>query len=237
MPTRSPACIGAWTCAVISDKTLPASARLNASAKPARPGQRLLALAKVLVFVAGLLPLARTAWIVVNGEAVNPIEFITRSTGTWTLVWLLTTLAITPLRRLTGWNVLQRFRRLLGLFAFFYATLHFTTYLWLDQFFDWHAIVKDIAKRPFITVGFTALLLMTPLAVTSTDGWLRRLKRNWGRLHRLVYPVAVLGVTHYWWLVKKDIRQPLIYAAVLAVLLGLRGYWRWRASIASTTPK
>lgn len=237
MPTRSPACIGEWTCAVISDKTLPASARLNASANLSRPGTRTLAAAKVLVFVACLLPLARTAWIVVNGEAVNPIEFITRSTGTWTLVWLLATLAITPLRRLTGWNLLQRFRRMLGLFAFCYATLHFTTYLWLDQFFDWHAIVKDIAKRPFITVGFTALLLMTPLAVTSTDGWLRRLKRNWGRLHRLVYAVAVLGVTHYWWLVKKDIRQPLIYAAVLAVLLGLRWYWRWRASIASTTPK
>ena len=216
---------------MISDKTLPASARLNASAKPARPGS--LGLAKALVFAACLLPLARTAWIVASGQAVNPIEFITRSTGTWTLVWLLATLSITPLRRLTGWNVLQRFRRLLGLFAFFYATLHFTTYLWLDQFFDWHAIVKDIAKRPFITAGFTALLLMTPLAVTSTDGWLRRLKRNWGRLHRLVYAVAVLGVTHYWWLVKKDIRQPLIYAAVLALLLGLRLYWRWHATRAA----
>ncbi|SMF02569.1 protein-methionine-sulfoxide reductase heme-binding subunit MsrQ [Pseudogulbenkiania subflava] len=213
---------------MISDKTLPASTLPSASANLARPASRPLALAKALVFIACLLPLARTAWIVVDGQAVNPIEFITRSTGTWTLVWLLATLAVTPLRRLTGWNVLQRFRRLLGLFAFCYAALHFTTYLWLDQFFDWHAIVKDIAKRPFITVGFAALLLMTPLAVTSTDGWLRRLKRNWGRLHRLVYAVAILGVTHYWWLVKKDIRQPLIYAAVLALLLGLRLYWRAR---------
>lgn len=228
MPSRLPACIGEWTCAVISDKTLPSPARARASANPARPASRPLGVAKALVFVACLLPLMRTAWIVLNGEAVNPIEFITRSTGTWTLVWLLATLAVTPLRRLAGWNVLQRFRRMLGLFAFFYAALHFTTYLWLDQFFDWHAIVKDIAKRPFITVGFAALLLMTPLAVTSTDGWLRRLKRNWGRLHRLVYAVAILGVTHYWWLVKKDIRQPLIYAAVLALLLGLRLYWRAR---------
>ncbi|WP_024304258.1 sulfite oxidase heme-binding subunit YedZ [Pseudogulbenkiania sp. MAI-1] len=220
---------------MISDKTLPASsARPAASAKPARAGQRTLGLAKALVFVACLLPLMRTAWIVASGEAVNPIEFITRSTGTWTLVWLLATLTVTPLRRLTGWNVLQRFRRLLGLFAFFYATLHFTTYLWLDQFFDWHAIAKDIAKRPFITVGFAALVLMTPLAITSTDGWLRRLKRNWGRLHRLVYPVAILGVTHYWWLVKKDIRQPLIYAAVLVLLLGLRLYWRWRTARMAT---
>jgi sulfoxide reductase heme-binding subunit YedZ len=215
---------------VISDKTLPSPARPRASANPVRAASRPLALAKALVFVACLLPLARTAWIVVDGQAVNPIEFITRSTGTWTLVWLLATLAITPLRRVAGWNMLQRFRRLLGLFAFFYAALHFTTYVWLDQFFDWHAIVKDIAKRPFITVGFAALLLMTPLAVTSTDGWLRRLKRNWGRLHRLVYAVAILGVTHYWWLVKKDIRQPLIYAAVLALLLGLRLYWRARTA-------
>ena len=215
---------------MISDKTLPSPARPRASANPVRAASRPLALAKALVFVACLLPLARTAWIVVDGQAVNPIEFITRSTGTWTLVWLLATLAITPLRRVAGWNMLQRFRRLLGLFAFFYAALHFTTYVWLDQFFDWHAIVKDIAKRPFITVGFAALLLMTPLAVTSTDGWLRRLKRNWGRLHRLVYAVAILGVTHYWWLVKKDIRQPLIYAAVLALLLGLRLYWRARTA-------
>ncbi|WP_227105294.1 protein-methionine-sulfoxide reductase heme-binding subunit MsrQ [Chromobacterium rhizoryzae] len=194
----------------------------------ARPADRALAWFKCLLFAVCLLPLARAAWIVLSGEAVNPVEFITRSTGTWTLVWLLATLAMTPLRRLgvSGWPL--KCRRMLGLFAFFYLSLHFLTYLWLDQFFDWAGIVRDIYKRPFITVGFAALLLMTPLALTSTQAWMRRLKRNWGRLHRLVYPTALLAVIHYWWLVKKDLSQPLIYAAVLAVLLGLRLWWRLR---------
>ncbi|MGC0151332.1 sulfite oxidase heme-binding subunit YedZ [Chromobacterium vaccinii] len=195
---------------------------------PALAAERRLAVGKVLLFVACLLPLARAAWIVLSGAAVNPVEFITHSTGTWALVWLLATLAMTPLRRFSGWAWPLRCRRMLGLFAFFYASLHFTTYVWLDQFFDWPHIVKDIAKRPFVTVGFAAVALMTPLALTSTRGWMRRLGRNWGRLHRLVYPVAVLAVVHYWWLVKKDISQPLIYAAVLAALLGLRVWWRWR---------
>ncbi|AUH49485.1 sulfoxide reductase heme-binding subunit YedZ [Chromobacterium sp. ATCC 53434] len=195
---------------------------------PALAAERRLAVGKVLLFVACLLPLARAAWIVLSGAAVNPVEFITHSTGTWALVWLLATLAMTPLRRLSGWAWPLRCRRMLGLFAFFYASLHFTTYVWLDQFFDWPHIVKDITKRPFVTVGFAAVALMTPLALTSTRGWMRRLGRNWGRLHRLVYPVAVLAVVHYWWLVKKDISQPLIYAAVLAALLGLRVWWSWR---------
>ncbi|AVG14743.1 sulfoxide reductase heme-binding subunit YedZ [Chromobacterium vaccinii] len=195
---------------------------------PASAADRRLAIGKVLLFIVCLLPLARAAWIVLSGEAVNPVEFITRSTGTWTLAWLLATLAMTPLRRLTGQAWPLKCRRMLGLFAFFYASLHFTTYVWLDQFFDWHHILKDIAKRPFITVGFAAIVLMSPLALTSTQGWMRRLKRNWGKLHRLVYPVAILAVTHYWWLVKKDITQPLIYAAVLACLLGLRLLWRAR---------
>ncbi|KMN35732.1 sulfite oxidase [Chromobacterium sp. LK1] len=194
----------------------------------ARPADRALTWFKCLLFVVCLLPLARAAWIVLSGEAVNPVEFITRSTGTWTLVWLLATLAMTPLRRLGTGNWPLKCRRMLGLFAFFYLSLHFLTYLWLDQFFDWAGIVRDIYKRPFITVGFAALLLMAPLALTSTQGWMRRLKRNWGRLHRLVYPVALLAVIHYWWLVKKDLSQPLIYAAVLAVLLGLRLWWRLR---------
>ncbi|WP_374420438.1 sulfite oxidase heme-binding subunit YedZ [Chromobacterium sp.] len=194
----------------------------------ARPADRALAWFKCLLFVVCLLPLARAAWIVLSGEAVNPVEFITRSTGTWTLVGLLATLAMTPLRRLGAGNWPLKCRRMLGLFAFFYLSLHFLTYLWLDQFFDWAGIVRDIYKRPFITVGFAALLLMAPLALTSTQGWMRRLKRNWGRLHRLVYPVALLAVIHYWWLVKKDLSQPLIYAAVLAVLLGLRLWWRLR---------
>ncbi|QEL56776.1 sulfoxide reductase heme-binding subunit YedZ [Chromobacterium paludis] len=199
--------------------------RMKASATPA---DRRLAVGKVLLFLVCLLPLARAAGIVLTGEAVNPVEFITRSTGTWTLVWLLATLSMTPLRRLTGQAWPLKCRRMLGLFAFFYASLHFTTYLWLDQFFDWHHILKDIAKRPFITVGFAAIVLMTPLALTSTQAWMRRLKRNWGKLHRLVYPVAILAVTHYWWLVKRDITQPLIYAAALALLLGLRLWWRAR---------
>ncbi|PXX45991.1 MULTISPECIES: sulfite oxidase heme-binding subunit YedZ [Aquitalea] len=177
---------------------------------------------KISVFMLCLLPLARAAWIVLSGMAVNPVEFITRSTGTWTLSFLLITLAISPLRQLSGWSWPLRLRRMLGLYAFFYGCLHFTTYVWLDQFFDWPGMLHDIAKRPFITVGFAAMLLMTPLAITSTQGWMKRLKRNWGRLHRLVYPVALLGVLHYWWLVKKDLTQPMLYASVLAVLLGWR---------------
>lgn len=179
---------------------------------------------KVVVFALALLPLARLVLgFFLDRLGVNPIETITRSTGTWTLVFLLITLTVTPLRKLTGWNWLLRLRRMLGLFAFFYVCLHFTTYLWLDQFFDWRGIVKDIAKRPFITVGFTAFLLLIPLAATSTNAMVRRLgAARWLALHRLVYPVATLGVVHYWWLVKKDVTQPAIYAAVAAVLLGYR---------------
>lgn len=179
--------------------------------------------AKPLLFVICLLPLARLLYLgVSDGLGANPIEFITRSTGTWTLVGLLLTLAITPLRRLTGRNELIRYRRMLGLFAFFYACLHFMTYLWLDQFFDLGGILKDIYKRPFITVGFAAFLLLLPLAVTSTNAMMRRLGRRWQQLHRLVYLIGVLGVVHYLWLVKKDLTQPLIYAGVLVILLSLR---------------
>lgn len=183
---------------------------------------------KIVVFLLALLPLARATWIVLSGMAVNPVEFITRSTGTWTLSFLLITLAISPLRQLSGWSWPLRLRRMLGLYAFFYGSLHFTTYVWLDQFFDWSGILHDIAKRPFITVGFAAMLLMTPLAITSTQSWMRRLKRHWGRLHRLIYPISLLGVLHYWWLVKKDLTQPLLYGSVLAVLLGWRLYRRLR---------
>lgn len=177
-------------------------------------------LLKPLLFCVCLIPLLR-AGLLFSG-AVNPIEFITRSTGTWALVGLLLTLSITPLRQITGWNRLIQFRRMLGLFAFFYALLHFTTYIWLDQFFDFSAILKDIIKRPFITLGFATFVLLIPLAVTSTNGWMRRLKRNWGRLHRLIYLIAPLAVIHYFWLVKKDLTQPLIYGAILLVLLGWR---------------
>ena len=182
---------------------------------------------KALVFLIGLVPLGRLIWLAFNdGLGANPIEFITRSTGTWTLVFLLITLSVTPLRRITGYNGLIRFRRMLGLFAFFYVCLHFTTYIWLDQFFDLSAIVKDVIKRPFITIGFASFVLLIPLAITSTNAMQRRLKRRWQQLHRLVYLIAIGGVVHYWWLVKKDITQPAIYALVLALLLGFRlSYW------------
>lgn len=178
---------------------------------------------KPLLFLVCLLPLARLVYLAFNGGlGANPIEFITRSTGTWTLVGLMLTLTITPLRRLTGRSELIRYRRMLGVFAFFYASLHFTTYIWLDQFFDPAAILKDIYKRPFITVGFGAFLLLVPLAITSTHAMMRRLGRRWQQLHRLVYLIGFLGVLHYVWLVKKDLTQPLIYGGVLLILLFLR---------------
>jgi sulfoxide reductase heme-binding subunit YedZ len=179
---------------------------------------------KAVAFILALLPLARLVYGSFAGTlGANPIETITRSTGTWTLVFLLITLAVTPLRRLSGWNWLLRLRRMLGLFAFFYVCLHFLTYVWLDQFFDWGAIVKDVVKRPFITVGFAAFIMLIPLAATSTDAMVRRLGAGrWLALHRLVYVIAICGVLHYWWLVKRDVTQPAIYAAVLALLLGFR---------------
>ena len=179
-------------------------------------------------FLLCLAPLARLAILGFNDAlTANPIEFITRSTGTWTLVFLLITLAVTPLRRALGLPWLLRLRRMLGLYAFFYGCLHFLTYIWLDQFFDLAAIVRDIVKRPFITMGFTAFVLMLPLAFTSTNAMVRRLgAARWQRLHRLIYAISVAGVVHYWWLVKRDVTQPLIYALLLAVLLLLRaGYW------------
>lgn len=170
-----------------------------------------------------LLPATRLVALAIGGGlGANPIEFITHSTGTWTLVGLLVTLSVTPLRHLTGQSALIRYRRMLGLFTFGYACLHFLTYVWLDQFFDLAAIVRDVAKRPFVTVGFTAFVLLVPLAATSSRAMMRRLGRHWQRLHRLVYFIAVLGVVHYLWLVKKDVTQPLVYGSVLAVLLLLR---------------
>jgi sulfoxide reductase heme-binding subunit YedZ len=178
---------------------------------------------KPVLFTACLLPLALLVWRVADGgTGPNPVEAITHDTGDWALRLLLVTLAVTPLRRLTGWRWLVRLRRMLGLYAFFYAALHFTTYLWLEQFFDWQAIVADLVKRPYITVGFAALVLMVPLAVTSTREWQRRLGPRWKQLHRLVYAIGVLGVLHYVWLVKADLLEPAIYAGVLAVLLAAR---------------
>ena len=179
---------------------------------------------KPFVFLTCLLPLARLGWKAYMGLlGANPIEVITHSTGDWTLIFLLITLAVTPLRKLTGQPWLIRYRRMFGLFAFFYVTLHFLTYIWLDKFFNVHDMLADIAKRKFITVGFTGFVLLIPLALTSTSGWIRRLGgKRWQALHRLIYAAAICGVIHYLWLVKADIRKPLQYGVVLAVLLGYR---------------
>ena len=180
-------------------------------------------LLKVAVFLAALIPLALLGLKAYQGNlGANPIEVITHATGDWTLRFLLITLSITPLRRITGWQGWIRFRRMLGLFAFFYGLLHFTTWIWLDKFFDLHEMIADVYKRTFITFGMGALLLMLPLALTSTRGWIRRLGKHWQTLHRLIYFSAFLGVVHYWSLVKADVTKPEEYGIILAVLLGIR---------------
>jgi sulfoxide reductase heme-binding subunit YedZ len=175
---------------------------------------------KPVVFLACLLPLGRLAWLGFNaGLGANPIEFITHSTGDWTLTFLLVTLSITPLRKLTRQYWLISLRRMLGLFAFFYGSLHLMTYVWLDKFFDVHEMLHDIAKRRFITAGMTAFALMIPLALTSTKWSIRKLGKRWQMLHRLIYFSASAGVIHYIWLVKADRKKPLEYAFVLGMLL------------------
>jgi sulfoxide reductase heme-binding subunit YedZ len=183
--------------------------------------------AKVAVFLLALSPALGLGWLAyAGGLGANPIDTITDTTGIWTLRFVLATLAVTPLRRLTGWNAAIRFRRMLGLFAFFYGTLHFLTWLVLDQFFGWEFILADIAKRPYITAGFTGFVLMIPLAITSTAGWIRRLGgRWWNRLHRLIYATGVAGVIHFLWLVKVVSTEQIVYAVILGVLLGLRLWW------------
>jgi len=189
-----------------------------------------LRITKILIFLVALVPLGRLAWKAWHGLlGANPIEVITHSTGDWTLILVLATLAITPLRQITRQYWLIGVRRMIGLFAFFYAVLHFTTYIWLDKFFDLHEITKDIGKRRFIMVGFTAFVLLIPLAITSTAGWIRRLGgKNWQRLHRLIYLTGIGGVVHYIWLVKADLRKPLEYGFVLSILLLYR-VWVWVA--------
>jgi sulfoxide reductase heme-binding subunit YedZ len=179
---------------------------------------------KLTIFLAALIPLERLLWKAFHaGLGANPIEIITHSTGDWTLIFILTTLSITPLRQITRQYWLIGLRRMVGLFAFFYGTLHFLTYIWLDKFFDVHEISKDIVKRPFITVGFAAFVLMIPLALTSTAWSIRWLGgRNWRRLHRLIYLTGILGVIHYTWLVKADRHKPMEYGIVLAILLSYR---------------
>jgi methionine sulfoxide reductase heme-binding subunit len=186
---------------------------------------------KPVVFLLCLVPLAALGWRALHGElTANPIEFITHATGDWTLRFLIITLCVTPFRKILHLPELIRFRRMLGLFAFFYACLHFTTYILLDKFFDLSEMWKDIAKRKYITVGFTAFLLLIPLAITSTAGWIRRLGgKRWQLLHRLIYFSAALGVIHYYWLVKSAVIRPLTYGAIVAVLL----LWRLFASLSN----
>jgi sulfoxide reductase heme-binding subunit YedZ len=213
------------------------------------------AVLKPLVFLASLGPLAWLVWAASTGNlSANPLSDLTNETGIWTLRFICLTLAVTPLRRITGWHSVIRYRRMLGLFAFFYGTLHFLIYAIVDRFAgldlsagiaSWTtardlaaSVGEDIYKRPFITVGFTALLLMAPLAATSTAGMIRRLGgRRWNRVHRLIYLTAIGGVVHYWWLVKADISSPAMYAAAVALLLLFRIWWAWRRATAPAVGK
>ena len=183
---------------------------------------------KVAVFLICLIPFGELVWRIIKSDlGANPVEFLQHATGDWTLRFLVFTLCITPFRKLLNLPDLIRFRRMLGLFAFFYVSLHFLTYLGPDQAFDLAAMWKDVAKRPFITVGFAAFVSLIPLAVTSTAGWIRRIGgKRWQMLHRLIYFAAVCGVIHYYWLVKSDVRKPLLYGALVAILLAWRlGSW------------
>ncbi len=192
---------------------------------------RQLKLLKGMLFIAACLPFLRLVIFTFTDQlGANPVEFITRNTGDWTLYFLCIALAVTPLRRFTGWNWLVRLRRMLGLFAFFYASLHFLTFLWFDHFFDVAEMLKDVVKRPFITVGFGAFVLLIPLAATSTNAMIKRLgSKRWQLLHRLIYLIAPLGILHYWWMKagKNDFSEPILFGLIVAVLLLLRLYWRF----------
>lgn len=190
-------------------------------------------LLRAALFVVSLGPLLRLFWLGwSDGLSANPVEFVTRSTGTWALVFLCLSLSMTPLRRLTGLAQWIRLRRMLGLYSFFYATLHFALWFWVDHRFDVADMWRDVEKRPFITAGFVAFVLLVPLAATSTNGMIRRLGRNWQRLHRLVYVIAVAAILHYWWhkAGKNDFSTVGIYAAVVSGLLGLRLWWAMAAA-------
>lgn len=192
------------------------------------PTARQISWIKVAVFLVALIPLARMVYLTVTGQLVEPLEFITRSTGDWTLYFLCFTLAITPVRRLLKWNWLVKLRRMLGLYMFFYGVLHFMTFLWFDHFFDLAEMWKDVLRRPFITVGFIAFVLLIPLAVTSTNGMIRRLGgKRWQWLHRLIYVIAPLAILHFWWMKagKHNFTEPIIYGSILAALLAARIYW------------
>jgi sulfoxide reductase heme-binding subunit YedZ len=190
--------------------------------------EKRIALVKAILFLLCLWPLAYYVWhFQQDNLGANPIEAVIRGMGLWALRFLLITLTVTPLRKLTHQPWLGRLRRMLGLFTFFYACLHLTTYLWFDQFFDWPAIAKDILKRPFITAGMVAFALLIPLAATSTNAMIRRLGgRRWQELHRTIYAISIIAVLHFWWMVKLDTSQPALYALLVAALLGLRIWWR-----------
>ena len=199
-----------------------------------RFGPRQLLWAKWMVFGLSLLPLLRLIVLGLQDRlTANPIEFITRATGDWTLYFLCLTLAVTPLRRLTGLNALIRFRRMLGLFTFFYASLHFLTFIWFDHFFELAEMMRDVLKRPFIAMGFSAFVLLVPLALTSNDLMLRKLGRRWSVLHRLIYLIAILALLHFWWMRagKHNFAEPLVMGAVVAVLLALRLIWLRRDTL------
>jgi len=193
------------------------------------PTTRQVSAVKAAVFLLALAPVAKMAYLTLTQQLVEPLEHITRGTGDWVLYFLCMTLAVTPLRKFTGWNWLLKLRRELGLFAFFYAFLHFLTFLWFDHFFDVAAMWKDVLKRPFITVGFTAFVLLIPLAVTSTNAMIRCLGgKRWQWLHRLIYLIAPLGILHFWWMkaAKQNFQEPIIFGLIVALLLGLRIYWK-----------
>ena len=186
---------------------------------------------KPIVFLTCLLPallVVGDTFGITGGLGANPVEAIMDRFGNWTLRFIMITLAITPLRRMTNWNWLSRFRRMLGLFTFFYGFMHFLTWFVLDRELRLSDIIEDLTERPFITLGFTAVVLLAALAVTSFTAIRRRMGRRWQALHNMAYVIGILGVWHYWWQVKKDVTEPLVYAAILAVLLGARVIWFWR---------
>ena len=192
---------------------------------------------RVALFLICSIPFAQLIYnALTDNLGANPIDAITRHTGSWTLIFLLVTLSVTPVRKIFAWNEAVRYRRMLGLFAFFYAVLHFTTFFVLDHFFDFNAILKDVMKRPYITAGFTGFVLLIPLALTSTAGMIRRLGKRWQQLHRLVYITAAAGVIHFYWLVKADIRRPAQYGFVLVLLLGYRLLVGARAALTRPPP-
>ena len=193
--------------------------------------------ARLLAWLAGLVPAAYLAWqlwLAWNGEphtlGHEPVKGLEHATGGWTIRFLLLTLAVTPVRQLTGWNWLAKYRRILGLLVFAYATAHLATFVALDLELQFDKVAREIVKRPYITVGFTAWLLLVPLALTSTAGWIRRLGRRWDRLHNVVYVVVALGMLHFWWSQKKDKSDPLVWIAVFGLLLAWRAWWKWRRS-------